>query len=187
MKLREIFEAIAKTFVVAFPKNESIIGLLNLLIKLKVCPRSFIIWVRNTNTKKDPLSFDLQVRFAKASFKGIEIGNVDVRTSIDMMQKLEKLGYTDIIYVAGSDRAGSFDNLLNKYNGADYNFNKIKVVNAGERDADPDGAGELTFKNLVPIPKVKQDNLLSKGSLKITKTKKVKRYPVLKALLLIPK
>ena len=93
-----------------------------------------------------------------------------------MMQKLEKLGYTDIIYVAGSDRAGSFDNLLNKYNGADYNFNKIKVVNAGERDADPDGAGELTFKNLVR-PKCKQSKTTCyQGSLKITKTKKVKRY-----------
>ena len=128
-----------------------------------------------------------KVRFAKASFKGIEIGNVDVRTPIDMMQKLEKLGYTDIIYVAGSDRAGSFDNLLNKYNGADYNFNKIKVVNAGERDADSRRRRRVNFKKLSFILQAKQDNLLSKGSLKITKTKKVKRYLVLKALLLILK
>ena len=126
-------------------------------------PGDHLLSLCHTQTQKDPLSFDQKVRFAKASFKGIEIGNVDVRTPIDMMQKLEKLGYTDIIYVAGSDRAGSFDNLLNKYNGADYNFNKIKVVNAGERDADSRRRRRVNFKKLSSrFRQAKQDNLLSK-------------------------
>lgn len=141
MRLRELFEAPSRTAVVAFGRmNPPTIGHKKLVDKITSFPGDHLLFLSHTqNAKKDPLSFDQKVRFAKASFKGIEIGNVDVRTPIDMMQKLEKLGYTDIIYVAGSDRVSSFDNLLNKYNGADYNFNNIKVVNAGERDADSDG------------------------------------------------
>ena len=47
--------------------------------------------------------------------------------------------------VVGSDRVNEFDILLNKYNGTKsrhgfYNFKKITVVSAGERDPDADGA-----------------------------------------------
>ena len=66
----------------------------------------------------------------------ITIGSDGVRTIIDAMKKLESLGYTNIIYVAGSDRVNSFEKLLNTYNGKDYNFDIIEIVNAGERDPD---------------------------------------------------
>lgn len=47
--------------------------------------------------------------------------------------------------VVGSDRVNEFDILLNKYNGTKsrhgfYNFKKITVVSAGERDPDAEGA-----------------------------------------------
>ena len=52
------------------------------------------------------------------------------------MQFLEAKGYTDIIYVAGSDRVAQFEKLLNTYNGKDYNFKHPKIVSAGQRDPD---------------------------------------------------
>ena len=71
-------------------------------------------------------------------FPMIKVGDKAVRTWVQA-QKLEQMGYTDIIYVAGSDRVNEFNELLNKYNGRDYNFNSPKVVSAGERDPDAQG------------------------------------------------
>ena len=49
------------------------------------------------------------------------------------------MGYTHITYVAGSDRVKQFNELLNKYNGSEYQFDNINTVNAGTRDPDSDG------------------------------------------------
>jgi len=65
-----------------------------------------------------------------------------------MLQMLEKLGYTDVIYVAGSDRVASFDKLFNDYNGKEYNFDSITVINAGERDPDAEGAEGMSASKM---------------------------------------
>ena len=64
------------------------------------------------------------------------------------MKKLESLGYTKIVYVAGSDRVKSFDELLKKYNGVEYNFDIIEIVNAGERDPDAQGAEGMSASKM---------------------------------------
>ena len=57
------------------------------------------------------LTFAEKVFFADKSFGGgIRIGDKDVRTIIQAMQKLESAGFKNIIYVAGSDRVDSFKN-----------------------------------------------------------------------------
>ena len=71
-----------------------------------------------------------------------------MRTIIDAMKKLESMGYNKIIYVAGSDRVESFNDLLNKYNGADYNFDSIDIVSAGERDPEVDGARGMSASKM---------------------------------------
>jgi len=65
-----------------------------------------------------------------------------------MLQLLEKLGYTDVVYVAGSDRVESFDKLFNDYNGKEYNFDSITVINAGERDPDAEGAEGMSASKM---------------------------------------
>ena len=64
--------------------------------------------------------------------------NSNVRTIMDAMKFLETAGHKNVIMVAGSDRVKQFDDLLQKYNGKEYNFDTIKVVSAGERDPDSD-------------------------------------------------
>ena len=150
MRLRELYEAPGKTAVAAFGRmNQPTIGHAKLVDKIKSFPGDHFLFLSQTqNAKDNPLSFDQKIRFAKASFNDITIGNPTVRTPIDMMQQLEKLGYTDIVYIAGSDRVNSFEGLLNKYNGKDYNFNSIKVVSAGERDPDADGAEGMSASKM---------------------------------------
>ena len=150
MLLRELFEAPNKTAVVAFGRmNPPTIGHAKLVDKVKSIQGDHYVFLSQTQKPKtDPLAFADKLRYAKFFFPEITIGHPEVRTPIQMLQKLEALGYTDIIYVAGSDRVASFEKLFNDYNGKEYNFNSIEVVSAGERDPDADGAEGMSASKM---------------------------------------
>jgi hypothetical protein len=156
MKLRHLFES-PRVAVMAFGRmNPPTIGHAKLVDKLKSIDGDHYLFLSQTQKPKtDPLSFEDKLRYAKFFFPSINIGHADVRTPIQALQKINELGYTDLVYVAGSDRVASFEELLNKYNGqADksgniaYNFNSIKVVSAGERDPDADGAEGMSASKM---------------------------------------
>jgi nicotinic acid mononucleotide adenylyltransferase len=97
--------------------------------------------------KKDPLSYDQKVKFAKQAF-GNMVTKSDAKTVINVLKELQTEGFTDIIMVAGSDRVPEFDRLLNKYNGKDYTFNSIDVQSAGERDPDSEGVTGMSASKM---------------------------------------
>jgi nicotinic acid mononucleotide adenylyltransferase len=151
VKLRNLFEAPQqRTAVVAFGRmNPPTIGHAKLVDAVKSQDGDpYIFLSQSQKPKTDPLAFEDKLRYAKFFFPNVTIGNSEVRTPIQMMQKLEALGYTDIIYVAGSDRVPAFEKLFNDYNGKDYNFNSIQVVSAGERDPDADGAEGMSASKM---------------------------------------
>ena len=150
MFLRELFEAPKKVAVTAFGRlNPPTIGHEKLVEKVKSFEGDHYIFLSQTQKPKDnPLPFDVKLEFAKKFFPGVNVGHPSVRTPIQMLQMLEKLGYTDIIYVAGSDRVASFEKLFNDYNGKEYNFDSITVENAGERDPDADGAEGMSASKM---------------------------------------
>ena len=150
MFLRELFEAPKKVAVAAFGRmNPPTIGHEKLVDKVKSFEGDHYIFLSQTVKPKDnPLPFDVKLEFAKKFFLGVNVGHPSVRTPIQMLQMLEKLGYTDVIYVAGSDRVASFDKLFNDYNGKEYNFDSITVENAGERDPDAEGAEGMSASKM---------------------------------------
>ena len=99
------------------------------------------------NAKKDPLQYKDKIAMAKKTFGSVMKQSAS-RTLIQLMQELQKAGFTEITMVAGSDRVREYDTLLNKYNGKDYSFDKIKVVSAGERDPDAEGAAGMSATKL---------------------------------------
>lgn len=175
MLITEILEAPNKTAVFAFGRmNPPTAGHKKIGEVIKAQPGDPFIFVTHTqNEKTDPLTFSQKLTFAQKMFPMIKVGDKAVRTWVQAMQKLEQMGYTDIIYVAGSDRVNQFNELLNKYNGKEYNFNSVKVVSAGERDPDAQGlegmsaskmrdlaarGDKRTFINAVPIdPKTAEE------------------------------
>jgi len=175
MQITEIVEAPSKTAVFAFGRmNPPTAGHKKIGEVIKAQPGDPFIFVTHTqNAKTDPLTFSQKLTFAQKMFPMIKVGDKAVRTWVQAMQKLEQMGYTDIIYVAGSDRVNQFNELLNKYNGKEYNFNSVKVVSAGERDPDAQGlegmsaskmrdlaarGDKSTFINAVPIdPKTAEE------------------------------
>jgi len=97
---------------------------------------------------KDPLPFSDKLAFVDVSFPTVTVGHESVKTVMDAMKKLQADGYTDVIMVAGSDRVDDFTELLNKYQGQEYDFNTIEVVSAGERDPDAEGADGMSASKM---------------------------------------
>ena len=149
MRLRQLFEA-PRTAVMAFGRmNPPTIGHAKLVDVVKSQGGDPYIFLSQTQKPKtDPLAFADKLRYAKFFFPEVTIGNPEVRTIIQALQKINELGYENLIYVAGSDRVQSFEELINDYNGKDYTFKSIKVVSAGQRDADAEGAEGMSASKL---------------------------------------
>ena len=108
----------------------------------------FLFITHTQKPKTDPLDFQTKLKFATKFFPNVTVGDSSVNTIIKALQKLESMGYTNITYVAGSDRVDDFKNLITKYNGKDYTFKNIEVVSAGERDPDADGAEGMSASKM---------------------------------------
>lgn len=99
------------------------------------------------NSKKDPLNYQQKFKYAKQSFGNI-VQRSNSKTIIQIMQELQKMGHSEVIMVVGSDRVQEFRALLNKYNGRDFTFEKIRVVSAGERDPDAEGVSGMSASKM---------------------------------------
>ena len=78
--------------------------------------------------------------------------NIMINTTnmiLDICTTLYNQGFTEISMVVGSDRVREFDTIIKKYNNVKsrhgfYNFDKINIVSAGERDPDAEGAAYVS-------------------------------------------
>ena len=110
----------------------------------------YLIYPSQTLDKKsNPLPYEYKVDILQKMFpwSNIETAaccNTIIKVAQDMMMK----DYSDIVMVVGSDRVGQFDKLLNKQNTIDYTFNSIKIVSAGERDPDAEGASGMSASKM---------------------------------------
>jgi hypothetical protein len=103
---------------------------------------------QSQDRKKNPLSYSDKVKYVRKMLpkyaRSVMI-NKNVRTAIDAATELYNQGFRKLVMVTGEDRVTEFDVLLNKYNGKEarhgfYNFKDIKVISAGQRDPDSEGA-----------------------------------------------
>jgi predicted nucleotidyltransferase len=139
----------AKSVAFTFGRfNPPTTGHEKLIQKVKSVPaNNYIIYLsRSEDPKKNPLSARQKLDYMKKMFPQ-HARNIEINTSnmiLDIVTKLYKQGYTEINMVVGSDRVREFDTILKKYNNVKsrhgyYNFDKINVVSAGERDPDAEG------------------------------------------------
>jgi nicotinic acid mononucleotide adenylyltransferase len=105
---------------------------------------------KSNDPKKNPLTFRTKVKFLKQSFpkhsKNIN-ASPRLRTIIDVMKFLDKK-YAEVSLVVGSDRAPDLKKLLNHYNGREYDFERIEIVSAGERDPDAEGVSGMSASKM---------------------------------------
>ena len=104
-----------------------------------------IVLSHSNDPKSNPLTAKQKVKHAKRFFPGTNITTSDKEHPNFLTQaaKLHKTGVTHLHMVAGSDRIPEYKRILKKYNGthegALFNFKKIDVHSAGERDPDAEG------------------------------------------------
>lgn len=131
--------------------NPPTIGHEKLLDKLASSARSSSYRVylsQSQDSKKNPLQYAEKVKIARKMFprhaRAIML-NKKVKTVFDALTSIYDEGWTNIAMVVGSDRVNEFDILIKRYNGKKgkhgfYNFRKINVISAGQRDPDAEGS-----------------------------------------------
>ena len=146
-------------------------------------PRVYL--THTQSPKKDPLQYRDKIRLAAKAF-GSVVKPSTSRTIIELMKELQRDGYKEVIIVAGSDRVAEYDRLLKKYNGKDYSFDQIKVVSAGERDPDAEGAsGMSATKMRLAAAEGEQDTFNSGAPTKLSKAEKTKLYNLVRKGMLV--
>ena len=93
------------------------------------------------------------------------------------------MGHTEVVVVAGSDRVNEFNSLLQKYNGKEYNFEKIEVISAGERDPDSEGVDGMSGTKLRDLAKSGDFDTFKTGlASKLGDTDKMKVYNIIRSV-----
>ena len=129
--------------------NPPTIGHARLVDMIKRQPGKPYVFLSHTQKPKtDPLSYGQKLTYAKTSFPDVTIGDYEVKTVIQALQKLESLGYSNVIMIVGSDRVDQFKEFVPKYNGKDYKFDSIKIISAGERDPDSEGVEGMSASKM---------------------------------------
>lgn len=120
----------------------------------KVGGTHHIVLSHSQDKAKNPLSSKQKLKHAKRFFPktNLSVASKEHPTIIDHAEKLHRQGVTHLHVVAGGDRVPEFHKLLHKYNGtqegARYNFKKITVHQAGERDPDAEGVAGMSASKM---------------------------------------
>ena len=106
---------------------------------------------RSQDAKKNPLDPKDKINYMRQMFPKHANAIVDdenTRSIFDVLKGAHEKGYKTVNVVVGADRVKEFENLANKYNGQLYDFDKINIVSAGERDATAKGVEGMSASKL---------------------------------------
>ena len=106
---------------------------------------------RTQDPKKNPLDPDMKISFMKKMFPDFEdniINDAEMKSIFNVLIAASEEGYKNVNIVVGSDRQAEFENLAQKYNGDLYDFDLIRVVSAGVRDADAEGVSGMSASKM---------------------------------------
>ena len=97
---------------------------------------------RSVDAKKNPLQPGTKIEYMQKMFPDYAESIKDdpnAKTIFDVLIACQNLAYKSVTIVVGQDRLAEFQGLAQKYNGDLYDFEEIKVISAGQRDADAEG------------------------------------------------
>ena len=106
---------------------------------------------RSQDPKKNPLDPDMKISYMKKMFPDYEeeiINDSEMKTIFDVLTTAAEDGYKNVNIIVGADRQAEFENLATKYNGELYDFDNIRVISAGVRDADAAGVEGMSASKL---------------------------------------
>ena len=162
---QQLRETTAKVAVITFGRfNPPTIGHELMINKLVSTAKryggdAYVFASGSQDAKKNPFPYDEKIALMKKMFpvRGHNIfryASVKPPTVMHAASAVFADGYQELVLVVGSDRVGQFKKLLPQYNGVkgkahgEYEFSKIEVVSAGERDPDADDATGMSASKL---------------------------------------
>ena len=106
---------------------------------------------RSQDEKKNPLDPDMKVSYMKKLFPDYKeniINDSEMKTIFDVLTTANEDGFRNVNIIVGADRQAEFENLATKYNGDLYDFDTIRVISAGVRDADAEGVEGMSASKM---------------------------------------
>ena len=108
----------------------------------------FVYPSHSQDSNKNPLDQTSKIKYLKKMFPRYSRNIIKSASqhALEVAVELYDKKYANLVMVVGSDRVREFQSLLDTYNGEKdkkhgfYDFDKIEVVSAGERDPDAEGA-----------------------------------------------
>jgi hypothetical protein len=113
-----------------------------------------VVLSHTQDKEKNPLSSADKLKHAKRFFPktNLSTSSKESPTFLSHAEKLHKQGVTHLHMVAGSDRVPEYKKKLAQYNGKGegklFNFKKITVHSAGERDPDAEGTTGMSASKM---------------------------------------
>ena len=131
----------------------------------------FVFPSHSQDSKKNPLDQKTKIGYMKKMFPKFKENIITSkgRNALEIASELHDEGYANLVMVVGSDRVKDFQNLLDRYNGDEnkahgfYDFDKIKVVSAGERDPDAEGISGMSASKMRQSAVEGDFNIFRKG------------------------
>ena len=107
-----------------------------------------VIVSHSQNNKTDPLHHEHKKEYLKHVHPDVnfEHSTKEHPHFLAQLKKFHQEGHTHATMVVGSNRVKQFKALANKYNGpkGDYNYKKIHILSAGQRDPDAEGVAGIS-------------------------------------------
>ena len=106
---------------------------------------------RTQDPKKNPLDPDMKISFMKKMFPDYSeniVNDDEMKSIFNVLTTAGEQGYKNVNIIVGSDRQSEFENLAQKYNGDLYDFDLIRVISAGVRDADAEGVEGMSASKM---------------------------------------
>lgn len=100
-----------------------------------------VIVSHSQNNKTDPLHHEHKKEYLKHVHPDVnfEHSTKEHPHFLAQLKKFHQEGHTHATMVVGSDRVKQFKALAHKYNGKEYDYKKIHILSAGQRDPDAEG------------------------------------------------
>ena len=112
----------------------------------KIGANHSVIVSHSQNNKTDPLHHEHKKEYLKHIHPDVnfEHSTKEHPHFLAQLKKFHQEGHTHATMVVGSDRVKQFKALANKYNGKEYNYKKIHILSAGQRDPDAEGVAGIS-------------------------------------------
>jgi predicted kinase len=149
--------------VMAFGRmNPPTVGHEKLVNRVKEIARDYkaphhVIISHSVDANKNPLDAKTKLKHAKRFFPNtnIEVSSKEMPTFLQHAARLNAAGHDHLVMVAGSDRIPEYEKKLHDYNGtkdknpkALFNFKKIELKSAGQRDPDSEGVEGMSASKM---------------------------------------